>query len=103
MMRRLDHYSDALRSQCFLYSDRYFRGKPFLDLETPCVGFHDPRQLGEPYDTPIWDISYPSFADDRRQMVFTMALERNAAQDDHLFIATGFIEGLVEDLMGVLV
>ncbi len=42
-------------------------------------------------------------ADDRRHVMLAVAFETNAAQHDHFVITFDFLEGLLQDRLGILI
>ena len=74
----------------------------FLDLQTFCIHFYDPGEFADTNDPTTWNICHPSLADDGGHVMFAMALEANGTQRNHFVIPLNFLEGLLQDLDGVL-
>ena len=79
-MGSLDHHGNTLRLQHLFNGVGDLRRQALLDLKPFGISFHDPRKLGDTNDTAIRDIGYPSAPDDRRNVMFAMAFERNSAK-----------------------
>ena len=102
VMRRLDDDADALRLEDVIDGVGDLRRHLFLDLQTLGIDVDDARQLADADHAAVGNVGHPGLADDRRHVVLAMALEADAAQHDHLVIAFGLLEGLLQDLGGVL-
>ena len=50
-----------------------------------------------PTTRPLGDVSHPRPPENRRHVMFAMALEPDAAQHDHLVIAFDFVERFLQD------
>ena len=102
MVGRLDDHPDALGLQHVLDRVGDLSGQTLLDLKPLGLGLDYARQLGDADDTRIWHIGDPSTADDWRDVVLAMTLERDTLEHSHLVITVGFLERLLQDLLGVL-
>ena len=103
MMRRLDHHGDAggfSTSSTALAICAVSRSGICNRLEKIST---TRASLEIPTTRPVRDVADPYAADDRRDMMFAMALERDAAQDDHLVIAVDFLNVLCRTCSRVLV
>jgi hypothetical protein len=74
----------------------------FLNLEALGMGIDHLRELADADDTATRNIGHPRPSDDRRQVMFAIALEADAPQPDHLVIAFDFLEGLLQVQRGIL-
>ena len=101
MVSRLDHHGDTLRLQHPLNGIGDLRRQAFLDLQPLGINLYDPRKLGYTYHAAIRHIGDPGTTDDRRNVMFAMTFERNTAENDHLVIAVGLLEGLLKDQLRV--
>ena len=102
MMRRLDNDADAsgLKDLADRIGDLHRHS--FLNLQTPRVGVYDSRELADANDAAFGHIGYPSFADDRSQMVFAVALKPYATQHNHFIVSIYFFERFLQDLSRIL-
>ncbi len=99
----LEHHGNAFRIQDFLNRVGDLGRHLFLNLEALGVSIDNPRELRDADDAAARNIGDPGAADDRRHVMFAVALETDAAQHDHLVIAFDLLEGLLQDRLGVLV
>jgi hypothetical protein len=74
---RLDDYPDALGLQHMLDRVGDLSGQTLLYREPLGISLDYARQLGDADDTRIWQIGNPGTADDRRDVVLAMTLERD--------------------------
>ena len=80
MVGRLDDHPDALGLQHVLDRVSDLCGQTFLDLKPLGIGLDYARQLVDANDTRIWYIGDPSTADDWRDVVLAMTLERDTLE-----------------------
>ena len=76
----LNHDGNALWLQHLIDGVGDLRRHARLDLQSPRIGFHDARELGNSDDASVGHIGDPDAADDRRNMMLAMAFERDASE-----------------------
>src|SRR5208337_2168287 len=103
MVRRLDDHGDPARVQHLLDGVGNLRRQALLDLQAFGEDLDHAGELRDPDDPAVRKVADPHPADDRRDVMLAMALERDAAQHDHLVVALDFGEGLAQHLRRILV
>ena len=83
-MFRLDDEDGATRSQPLVDGVGNLSGKTLLELGATGVTLHQPGQLGQAYDLPIWYVAYVGLADHRQEMMFAERIQRYVPDQDHL-------------------
>ena len=74
---RLDHDADPLRLQAILQEMGDLLGQPLLDLQPPCVGLDDARDLREADDPAPRDVGHGGGAEERQQVMLAERVERD--------------------------
>src|SRR5262249_50311494 len=81
---------------------RDLRREPLLHLQSPSEAVENTCQLADTHHPITGQIGDRRLADDRREMVFAMRLERNVLEEDDLVIAADFLEGPAQVDRGIL-
>src|SRR5215471_2027068 len=102
MVRRLYDNGDALRFQHFMDHVSDLSGHFLLDLQPLGEHIDHACKLTDANHAAIRNVAHPRLANDRRHVVLTMALKRNAAQRDHFVVAFDFLERFLKDLCRIL-
>src|SRR5215207_1012912 len=76
--------------------------EPLLDLQPPCIGIDDARELRDSHNTAPRQVADVHGALNGCHVVLTAGLERNIAQDDDLVVAADFFERSLKDLHRIL-
>ena len=103
MVGRLDDHRHPARIEHLLDGVGDLRRQPLLDLQALGEDLDHPGELRDADDPAVGEIADPDPADDRRDVMLAMALERDAAQNDHLVIAVDLGKGLAQHLRRILV
>src|SRR5215204_2903563 len=59
-------------------------GKTPLELGTTGVTLHQPGQLGQAYDLPVWYVAHVGLADHRQEVMFAERIQGYVPDQDHL-------------------
>ena len=78
------------------------RGQPLLHLQPPGVAVQHAGELGDADDAVARQIGDRRLADDRREVMLAMRLERDVLQEHDLVIAADLLEGAAEMMRGIL-
>jgi hypothetical protein len=101
-MSRLDHDANTPGLKYLINRIGDLRSQSLLDLQSASISLHDPSQLGNANDSAVRDISDPCASNNRCHVMFAMALERYASENDHFVVAIRFFECLPQNLFRVL-
>ena len=83
-MFRLDDEDGATRSQPLVDGVGDLGGKTLLELGTTGVTLHQPGQLGQAYDLPVWYVAHVGLADHRQEVMFAERIQGYVPDQDHL-------------------
>src|SRR5215813_2970563 len=102
MVRRLDDHSYTLWLKHIIDCICDLSSHLFLNLQTLGKYLYDAGKLANANHTTAWNVGDPNLADDRRHVMFAMALEANATQSNHFVIPFDLLECLLQNLDRVL-
>src|SRR5690606_33589355 len=101
-MAGLDHDGDALRMEVFPDAVGDFGSETFLHLQAAGETVEHAGELGNADHAVGRQIGDRSLADDRRHMMFAVALKRDIPEQDDLVVAADFLEHAAEMDRGIL-
>ena len=71
----LDDEDGTTGSQPLVDSARYLGGKALLELGATGVTLHQPGQLGQAYDLPVWYVAHVGLADERHEVMLAERIQ----------------------------
>src|SRR5918994_3460796 len=83
-MFRLDDEDGATSAQPLVDGVGDLGGKTLLELGATGVTLHQPGQLGQAYDFPVWYVAYVGLADHRQEVMFAERIQGYVPDQDHL-------------------
>jgi len=102
VMHRFDHHRDAQWFEDFVQARSDLGGHFLLDLQALGIHIDEPRQLGNSDHAPPWHIGDVRLADDRREVMLAMRLERDIPQRNDFVVARDLFKCPAQVVGGVL-
>jgi hypothetical protein len=99
----LDDHAHGLRFQHFHQRVGDLDRQALLHLQALGKHVDETRQLRQSDDLAVRQIAHRRLAEERRQVVFAMTVDRNAAHDDQFVVFLGAVFERLEDLDRILV